>query len=70
MVKINHAWAIGLSDNAIVLFMYHDNASGRSWGCSSVGRATVLHAVGQRFARLDMDILLDDVGNTQVPQGL
>ena len=32
-----------------VIAIVSNNMFKHSWGCSSVGRATVLHAVGQRF---------------------
>src|SRR6266436_1037163 len=33
-------------------------------------RELYLHPVGQRFPRLDVDVLLDNAGDPQVPQGL
>lgn len=36
-------------DDKLFLFVIISGGRREFWGCSSVGRATVLHAVGQRF---------------------
>ena len=72
MVKNSyHAWAIGniikkgivqshRHINDLLLFCIIGDAQREKYrGCSSVGRATVLHAVGQRFESAHLHQIID-----------